>query len=104
MDHFLPLNFSSIMLEIGIDRSSSKLLVPACGECNFLAGTKVFASLGAKRRWLHLRLKRRYAKILKLPDWSKTELNDLSLRLQESIRAGLKLRDLTHKRIKWRIS
>jgi hypothetical protein len=43
---------------------SGRFLVPACGECNSLAGDRLFRTIAAKRRYIQGRLRVKYRKLL----------------------------------------
>jgi hypothetical protein len=77
--------------------------VPSCMECNALAGAKVFPTLGAKRRYIQRVLRKRYQKVLKMPDWTEQELEKIECpSLKATIREGLRMKMLVRKRVSWR--
>ncbi len=82
--------------------TSGKVLVRACQECNSVAGAKFFKSIGAKRRYVQARMKRRYARYLRMPDWSEADIGELGWELQQRVRRGLSIRDQTRRRVAWR--
>lgn len=63
--------------------------VPCCKECNNLASDKVFATIEEKREYISERLEKRYKNILKLPDWSEDELNELDVKLKNHTKLKL---------------
>lgn len=63
--------------------------VPACHECNAIAGARVFASFRAKRRFIQRRLAERYRKLLAMPSWTEAELDELSPSLRTHVEAAL---------------
>ncbi len=75
--------------------------VPACTECNSLAGAKLFITVGAKRRWLKKRLRARYAKLLEAPAWSEAEIAELGFELRTHVERGQEAKRLTLMRLRW---
>lgn len=76
--------------------------VPACTECNSLAGARLFVTPGAKRRWLKSRLRERYAKVLAQPDWTEAELEQISGHaLRSYILGAQEAKRLTRQRLSW---
>ena len=102
-DHFAPVSIVASLMTFGA-RVIGKFLIPACGECNCIAGNKIFISVGAKRRYIQDRLKQKYAKLLKMPDWSESELNQLGYTLRQATLTGLAQRDYMRARVAWRNS
>ena len=104
IDHTIPRALLRYQLDpvalkeiTGIQRTT----VPACLECNMLLGSQVFPTLAERKDWLKARLRRRYHKLLRMPDWSEDELLELGPSLQRHVRAALRQRDLVRKRIAW---
>ncbi len=75
--------------------------VPACTECNSLAGMRLFVTVGAKRRWLKRRLRERYAKLLASPAWTKDEIADLGYGLRSHVQRSEEAREITRQRLSW---
>jgi len=79
-----------------------KVLIPACNECNHIAGAKLFKSFGAKRKHIQKELRRKYAKLLAAPAWTENELNALGRELQERVRWLLIQKQRIEPRVSWR--
>jgi hypothetical protein len=75
--------------------------VPACLECNDLIGPKYFPTLAERRAYLKDRLRVRYRKFLELPNWSDSELAQLSDRLQKRVIGALEVQRIVQARIAW---
>lgn len=68
-------------------------LVWACRECNPLASNDMWPTFGEKAAEIGRRLRRRHAKLLRMPDWSKSELEELGPTLAAIVRRDLRRRD-----------
>lgn len=86
LDHVLPLRYANWQPELTPAERRLLILVPACWECNALAGSTPFQTFRAKRAYVHDRLLRRYRKLLDLPSWTEAEVNELSGNLREHVR------------------
>lgn len=60
-------------------------IVPSCHECNLLAGRELFFTVEDKKDYIKGKLRKRYKKILRLPEWTTEELNELSPSICTSI-------------------
>ncbi len=94
-DHVLPLIWADNQLE------GQHIIVPACSDCNAMAGGKKFVGIYEKLRWLHKRLAKKYARVLCTPDWSEEELEGLDLVLRTYVENSLELRTRTLERLSW---
>lgn len=101
-DHFIPRAFVKRVRELGWHDPSTFLLVPACKECNSTAGSEVFALLKDKRNYIHNCYKRRYKKILEMPDWTQSELNELGPTLKSSVLQGINAKKRLKARLRWK--
>lgn len=68
---------------------NSQWLVDSCKTCNTRAGTEVFFSIPEKANYIKREYQRKYAKILRLPEWATDELDELSMDLKKLVLAGL---------------
>lgn len=64
-------------------------IVPACAECNNLIGGNVASTVPARAKILLAKYRKRFAKILKMPEWSDAELAELSPSFRASVMASL---------------
>jgi hypothetical protein len=81
---------------------SGLVLLPACLECNLIAGGKLFKSVGAKRRYIQRRLCSKHHRTLAIPNWSEEEILRFGRRIRETIRKGLAQKAILLERIGWR--
>lgn len=100
-DHFVPLSVVDALAPL-VGHLTGKVLVPACGECNSIAGAVSFPSIGAKRRFIQRRLAQKNAKLLASPDWSQEELEGVGYGLRTAIVGAQIRRDWLRARIAWR--
>jgi hypothetical protein len=100
-DHFVPLS-ALVMLADSLTQIPGKVLVPACRECNLIAGRDVFPTIAAKRRFIHARLRRKYRRILAIPEWRDRELAELGPSLEKYVRSGQDTRRWLLARLAWR--
>jgi hypothetical protein len=73
--------------------------VPACKECNRLAGGRVFPGFYEKREYIRLAIRKKYSKELSMPEWDQEELGTVKGRLREKIEASLAAREVTKQRL-----
>ena len=109
VDHVVPRSVIESITDSGVDdliaaalRRRRRLLVPACRECNTLAGAKYHETLAERTDYVRERLARKYRKALAMPDWSASELVDLSDGLRGLVINGLYERDLIRRRLRYR--
>lgn len=104
-DHVLPLVVAARLnlFHPGVRRELKQGLniVPACHECNALAGSNVFNLIRAKRRYIQEQLRKRYAKLLTIPVWERDSLLELEGRLRQKVRADLNRADRIWLRVHW---
>ncbi len=100
IDHFAPLSVVSAGSGI-LDTVKGRFLVPACGECNSIANSAVFPTIGAKRRYIQQRLRKKYATFLNMPYWSEDEIAELGHTLRTNVRNGLATKEWIIQRLAW---
>lgn len=100
-DHFLPLSVMSALADI-VDHVHGRFVVPSCGQCNSIAGSTPFRSVGAKRRYIQGRLKWKYRKLLSSPRWDPEEIAELGYSLRTVIEGAEIKRQWIEHRISWR--
>lgn len=76
-------------------------IVPACKDCNRLAGSATFFSIPEKAAYIVKRYKRRYSKALKVPLWTEQELKEISYKLRVRIEAAQEIKALLHRRLQY---
>lgn len=74
-------------------------LIPVCSECNNFLSNLNFQSVEEMCGFLVKSYKAKYRKILKMPDWSEEDFEELSTNLELSVKAGMALKRATEARI-----
>lgn len=77
------------------------VILPACLECNSMAGTQYPAEFWARAAFVQLCIARKYKKVLQLPVWSMEELNELGPRLRQEVERCQENRRIVHARLAW---
>ena len=83
-DHTIPHSFAR---SVGVQRTWSKDVVRACGDCNGLLSNLVHGSMYERLTYLCQRVKQRNKKLLKSADWTDEELVDMGEGLRGEILA-----------------
>ncbi len=78
-----------------------RLTVPCCNECNSVIGPKYQKSLEERKKFLKSKLKRRYKKLLAMPDWTEREISEMGDHMRDYIRDAQRLKDNIVSRIHW---
>lgn len=78
-------------------------IVPACGECNRAAGGMIFDGIVAKKRHIQKALARRYAKVLRTPEWDASELDEMGVTMRRAIADHLAAKRIVQGRVRWRL-
>lgn len=102
LDHFYPLSMAARLYDLGLRATKGKVLLPACVECNSIAGHRLFRTVGAKRRFVQQRLREKYARIIRIPRWDDDDLEELGCLLQTHVRGGLNRKEWILARINHR--
>ena len=77
------------------------LVVPSCRECNCLAGATIQKTLEDRKRFIKTKLKKRYRKVLSMPDWNDDEIAVLGPELRQHIAASQELKRVVRQRLQW---
>lgn len=83
---------------------SSKLAtytVPACQECNGIAGGKLFLGFDEKQTFIRNALKKKYRKVLAMPEWDEEEVEEMGRAMSDMIRVWRVARLSTIRRLAW---
>ena len=100
IDH-IPSKYMRIQLSEVELRAIHTQEVPACRECNSILGCRPIITIVERRQYVKAHLKHKYAKYLRIPDWTDEKLATMSQNLQGMIRRGMKTRDLIRQRLQW---
>lgn len=64
--------------------------VPCCSECNVLLGARLYFSIPSRAAYLLGTYERRYKKLLKQPDWTPDEIEEIGPSMAASILQSMK--------------
>lgn len=108
VDHVVPQSMLETLRVMGDDavtavlaRHGRRMTVPSCLECNVVLGNKYFDTLEQRKQYLKRRMRQRYAKILRVPDWTDRELSQLGPRLQQAVIGAVVKRDVILRRLRY---
>lgn len=104
IDHVVP---KSLLRDLADDPQAQALLtargrileVDCCRQCNSLLGSDYDQTLAERKARLRRRLRRRYARLLDMPDWTDSELGHMGRYLQQYILAHSAQRDWVRERL-----
>ena len=99
LDHVPSLATVDYIFADELDRDADFLKVPACKECNSLAGAKLHLTLHDRFIFLKYALLGKYTKAFKMPYWSEDDLEEMDRTMQVYIQAALDFRDFLRDRI-----
>lgn len=104
-DHFLPISVMGALQSAILHKwIEGGFLVPSCGQCNSIAGNKIFNTVARKRRYIQTRLARKYKDLLNSPFWTEEELLEMGYSLAQFMRSRNATREWVKRRIEWRNS
>lgn len=75
--------------------------VPACHECNGIAGSKLFDGVLEKAEFIRERRRKKYRKLLKTPVWEEDELEELSTKLAHTVRMWTNAKKSIQAQLDW---
>lgn len=107
LDHVYPISKLGMNDLSKINRPLFKIffqglnLVPSCFECNALAEDRSFVSIREKRKFIQSKIKKKYKKILNLPEWSEEEIKELGPNLRKSVKFSINQKESVKRRIMW---
>ena len=100
-EHVIPKTHAAVIAEMGLVKPQHFLVVPACKECNILAGRHVFPTITEKHAYLHRILRKRYQKYLDIPVWTEEKFREMSKGLIGMIRRRIAIQAITKRRLLW---
>lgn len=102
MDHVPPLRVAEMMVEAEMDARVDFVTVPACRECNSTLAGRALLRIKERRAHVKVYLRRKYAKVLRMPLWDEDELAELSEFMAHRVRAASNLSASVKARLAWR--
>lgn len=83
-DHVVPASYNQTK------KHFKCLTIPSCGECNVLLGSRLYFSIPSRAAYLLGTYERRYKKLLKQPDWTPEEIEEIGPSMAASILQSMK--------------
>ena len=84
-DHVIPVSFASASRHY-----ESKDIVSCCSECNSILSDKLLFTIQDRAAYLYRIYNRKYSSVLKIPKWTRQELEELDTSLRELVVTGIK--------------
>ena len=97
-DHVLPVAFHRLARFY----RKAMVTVPCCTSCNSLAGDAVFRTVAEKQRFIKVRIRAYYRRLLDCDQWSVDEINELGPSLQTYLLGQEALRQVVLDRLAWK--
>ena len=103
VEHVPPKSARAAIIDCDLSHQYPQLTVMACIECNSILGASSLWTITERKNEVKRRLRRKYAKILSIPDWTPEELSefDPASTMHRYILQGIAARDLLRARLKW---
>jgi hypothetical protein len=101
VDHVPPRAARPQIIALGLASRYPFQEVPACRECNSALGYAGPWHLAQRKVWIKRWLRRRYAKYLRIPMWTDSELGRLGPQFQQFVIAGLARKAEVEHRLRW---
>jgi hypothetical protein len=89
-EHFPPASYSS-----------RGYILPSCVECNSFAGIACPTDFEARAQFVKNKLKKKYKRHLRSPDWSNDEMSEIGFNLKTGVKVWQKQREIARDRVAW---
>jgi hypothetical protein len=99
VDHVPPRSARTTIVSLGLVLKYPFVEVPACNECNVLLGARSLWTVTERRAYIKKALRSRYSDVLRIPDWTDSELAQVSASMRSFILNGLFVRDFVRARV-----
>lgn len=100
VDHIPPVSVRPTLISLGLTLRFPFQEVRACRECNSALGDRPLWTVALRRNYIKQWLRNRYAKYLRMPDWTDADLAKLSPEMRAFTLQGLGIRDVVLARIR----
>lgn len=94
-DHLLPRTWTGNAVRHHV------ITVPACLECNSVINDRYAPAVNERRKLAHKSIRRRYSKVLQIPEWTAPEIAKLGKTLRSTIERGMHEKRVAEARLKW---
>tara|TARA_R110000744_G_C18865641_1_gene504561 strand:- start:35 stop:445 length:411 start_codon:yes stop_codon:yes gene_type:complete len=98
LDHVIPHSYVATNSK-QIRTYNKNEVVPCCRECNSLLGSKLYFTIAERADYLYTTYKKRYKKLLSIPEWDENDLKEIKNNLKKYIEASIKEKKIIQIRI-----
>lgn len=100
IDHIPPRHMRMQLREMELT-ALTVLEVPSCKECNSALGARPLLTVGHRRAFIKKWLAQRYAKYLRIPNWTEEELAGFGAGLRGRVKRNMQIRETIKERLRW---
>jgi hypothetical protein len=101
-DHIIPYSYAGMCsVRSGKAGNYAGETVPACKDCNSWLGSRMILTVAERKKAVARSLPKRYAKLLKAPNWTLEELEEIEQSLRTAIETTAKKKAAIKRRIRW---
>lgn len=101
-DHVPPL---VVVSDLGLshfeDAGIALVLIPACLECNVILGDRGGNTFDERKAYVKVRLRKRYAKYLRMPKWDDEEFDGMGYNLRVLVESGASVSEWVKRRLEY---
>lgn len=101
VDHVPPRAYRPAIIETGLQARYPFTEVYACRECNVLLGARALWTLPKRKKFIKRALRLRYRKLLRIPEWTDSQKDELGRNLRGMVEAGDMARRVLMSRLTW---
>lgn len=76
-------------------------VVPSCGECNRFASGELFATIVEKHEAIRAKRRRKYHKLLCMPEWTPDEITEMGTAFRHGLTACSEARGIVKTQLEW---
>lgn len=100
-DHIPPQVVRPKLIELRLQSRYPFVEVYACRECNTLLSDRTLWTPATRKAFIKRALKRRYARYLRVADWTDAEISHLGPTLQRTVITGTAMKNMIRSRLEW---
>jgi 5-methylcytosine-specific restriction endonuclease McrA len=108
-DHIVPMSLLARIEGLSTDVRAEILAelpmlirVYACRQCNSVLGNRVYRGIVDRRDAVKDYLRRKHKRLLKSPDWTDEEIDQLGYTLRDHVKNRMELKKVVKARLSWR--
>ena len=101
MDHIPPVHYLARVRDLEAEVENCRM-VPACKDCNSTLGGLLILNVADRRKHVKTRIRDRFKKFLRMPEWDEDDLRGMSEALVREIAAYLVVKAQAERRLRWK--